>query len=584
MADLHARLEAMRQWLDTDRRCQWPEQKRYEVLRSVVLYGQSPAERALETGVPRSSLYERVKRFRQLGMISLFTDVATAQRPRTPSLPPDMRQFIVDLKAEYPPFRPNEIATICGRVFERRPSPHTVQRVLADGPPPARTVRRFPLYHEMTPEAAKRAVITLHVDGWNGKCIGAYLGTSRQTVHTILRRWVEEGWLVLDEKARGPKPGFRAVDFPTMAQIKKLQENPRLGAFRMHGALTQLGIHVSVRTCGRIMAHHRSLYGLGKQAKENTEKKPMPFAASERHEYWTVDIRYLDTPLLGQQAYCVTILDNFSRAIVASIVSPTQDLAAYLKVLRDALRAFGSPRALVSDGGTVFRANPAKAVYAALGIRKEQIAKRQAWQSYIEANFGLQKRLADYHFAKARSWPELWALHDQWVTAHNWQPHWAHRQRKDGRHAPGEVLGFVHGHVWTTAELDRAFRFRSGRTVDKYGYVRYRNWKMYAERGLMGQPVVVWRCGDHLLIEHQDEPLSQYAVTFEPDNIHLARVTEPRLFDNRFTSPQPFLLDVSSVTWRLFFKAERYHRRPRPPVRGHQPSLSFPDVSDVATG
>jgi hypothetical protein len=48
-----------------------------------------------------------------------------------------------------------------------------------------------------------------------------------------------------------------------MAQIKKLQENPRLGAFRMHGALKQLGLHVSVRTCGRIMAHHRSLYGLG---------------------------------------------------------------------------------------------------------------------------------------------------------------------------------------------------------------------------------------------------------------------------------------------------------------------------------
>jgi hypothetical protein len=54
MADMQARLEAMRQWLDTDRRCQWPEQKRYEVLRSVVLYGQSPAERALETGVPPS--------------------------------------------------------------------------------------------------------------------------------------------------------------------------------------------------------------------------------------------------------------------------------------------------------------------------------------------------------------------------------------------------------------------------------------------------------------------------------------------------------------------------------------------------
>jgi hypothetical protein len=101
---------------------------------------------------------------------------------------------------------------------------------------------------------------------------------------------------------------------------------------------------------------------------------------------------------------------------------------------------------------------------------------------------------------------------------------------------------------------------------------------------LIGQSVVVWRCGGHLLIEHQDEPLSQFAIACEPDNVHLARVTEPRLFEHRFASPQPFLLDVSGVEWRLAFKAERYHRRPRPPVRGHQPSLSFPDVSDVATG
>src|SRR5919204_5577931 len=75
MADIQARRKALEEWLELRKRCPWPEQQRYEVLRSVVLFGQSPAERALETGVPCSSLYDRVKRFRQLGMISLFTDV-----------------------------------------------------------------------------------------------------------------------------------------------------------------------------------------------------------------------------------------------------------------------------------------------------------------------------------------------------------------------------------------------------------------------------------------------------------------------------------------------------------------------------
>ncbi len=63
--DIQARLKAMEEWLDLRTRCPWPEQQRYEVLRSVVLFGHSPAERALETGVPRASLYRRVRRFKE---------------------------------------------------------------------------------------------------------------------------------------------------------------------------------------------------------------------------------------------------------------------------------------------------------------------------------------------------------------------------------------------------------------------------------------------------------------------------------------------------------------------------------------
>ena len=47
-------------------------------------------------------------------------------------------------------------------------------------------------------------------------------------------------------------------------------------------------------------------------------------------------------------------------------------------------------------------------------------------------------------------------MHYEWVTAHNYQDHWAHRQRKDGRHAPAEVLGFIQGRVWTTERKSAA--------------------------------------------------------------------------------------------------------------------------------
>jgi hypothetical protein len=62
-------------------------------------------------------------------------------------------------------------------------------------------------------------------------------------------------------------------------------------------------------------------------------------------------------------------------------VSRTQDVSAYLIVLHAALRQFGAPEAIVSDGGGIFRANAVVAIYEALGIRREQIERRQPWQS-----------------------------------------------------------------------------------------------------------------------------------------------------------------------------------------------------------
>jgi transposase InsO family protein len=62
----------------------------------------------------------------------------------------------------------------------------------------------------------------------------------------------------------------------------------------------------------------------------------------------------------------------------------TQDLTAYLLVFYSAIRLHGAPEALVSDNGSIFKAKQAMQIYEQLGIRKQFIAKRQPWMSYIE--------------------------------------------------------------------------------------------------------------------------------------------------------------------------------------------------------
>lgn len=186
-----ARIAATDDWRQLDLLVRFPEQRVYERIRPVVLFGHSPAERARQTGAPQRTLYRRAARFATEGMASLFSPPKTEKHRR---LPVAVRDHILALKAEHPAFRAHAIATICGVRFDRRPSPHTVKRVLAEEPHPLVAGRRFLPYHEITDPAERRlAVIRLHSEGWQNTSIAAYLQVDRRTVYVVLRRWVEEG-------------------------------------------------------------------------------------------------------------------------------------------------------------------------------------------------------------------------------------------------------------------------------------------------------------------------------------------------------------------------------------------------------
>ena len=340
-----------------------PEQATYELLRPIVLFGHSSVARAHETGVPARTLRRKAARFAADGMRSLFAEGTEPAGDRR-RLPLGIRRAIVELKAEYPPFGLREIAAICRERFDRPVDHHTVKQVLAAEIRPIRVPRRFRRYHD-TPDPVQRrkAIVDLYLEGWSTRAIAGYLETSRARVSDTLRRWAAEDFAGLADRSRAPHRHVQKVDLKAMAAIRRLQANPELGEFRIHAALEQLGIHLSPRTCGRILALHRALGAPQPADGLPHEPHPMPFAAQRRHQFWSVDIRYIEHHRLGtdKPAYVISILENFSRALLASVVSPRQDLTAYLIVLRAAVEAHGAPEALVSDGGGVFKARQAQA-------------------------------------------------------------------------------------------------------------------------------------------------------------------------------------------------------------------------------
>jgi putative transposase len=78
----------------------------------------------------------------------------------------------------------------------------------------------------------------------------------------------------------------------------------------------------------------------------------MPFASGRRHEYWSTDVRYVDHRLPSDDnVYVISILENHSRALLlASAITRSQDSGAFLSVLYEAIKRYGSPEALVTDG------------------------------------------------------------------------------------------------------------------------------------------------------------------------------------------------------------------------------------------
>ena len=253
------------------------------------------------------------------------------------------------------------------------------------------------------------------------------------------------------------------------------------------------------------------------------------------------------------------------------------------------MERYGAPEILVSDGAGIFKANQAKTIYRSLGITKEVIEKRKPWQNYVETTFGIQHRMADWHFSRAESWAELVEAHDQFVSDYNAQSHFAHQRREDGRRSPGEVLSWVTGMRFHPKDLERAFFSElHSRVFDRLGYVTLMRWRLYGAEGLAGKEADLWLLEKTLTVEHAGEPLSAYEVDHNPAGGRgvpgrLLAVGKPILFETPFAPDQMRLFGLAETLgkdgWLKALKLEDYaSRSPRRPTMLQQVLFAYADA------
>jgi hypothetical protein len=177
--------------------------------------------------------------------------------------------------------------------------------------------------------------------------------------------------------------------------------------------------------------------------------------------------------------------------------------------------------------------------------------------SYIETHFNIARKMADAKFARATSWEEALAIHRRFMHDYNVQRHWAFEQREDGKHSPAAVLGDQKGTVYPESVLSRIlFATRYIRRLDKFGFLRYQDWKFYGERGLAKAKVTVWIYEGSLRVEKEAVTLSQYEIELKSDHKHVQAVSNPQTHQTPFRSPQLALFDLGPDGWILYWKKD----------------------------
>jgi transposase InsO family protein len=334
----------------------------------------------------------------------------------------------------------------------------------------------------------------------------------------------------------------------------------------------------------------------------------MPYALTYRHRYWFIDIRYLvrisdlhglnedeawesqeareghdqqdtpqDTPV-EHWVYSLCIIEGYSRKILAGMASPYQDVVAVLQLLSAALSAYGRPEGIVSDNGSVFTSDAYEGLLATLLIEVCHIEKGKPWQNLIEAQFKVERRLADAQIERATTLAEIQERHAAFVETFNTTPHWAHRERVDGLHTPEATLGWVHGRELAPDALPQALRtLQVARTVNRAGYVSVQRFYLYAERGLARKRVSVWLYDGRLHLAHQQALLAHYTYHAARSGKRLLAVDpHPQLYRTTYASPQLELWELDDAQWRKVFERPPYQRRLAQAPKTYVQQLALP--------
>ena len=148
----------------------------YEVIRPIVLFAETIAERSRQTGIERTSVGDKARRFVMEGMLGLV-DQRVGQAGRKGHVYPEaVAAYMLYVKQLYPPIHDREVVRILQRKFGYHTNHHTVHRFFARHALPVQLELQMPVFAAFA-EAyqARWTVVRMWYEGWNKQSIAGCL-------------------------------------------------------------------------------------------------------------------------------------------------------------------------------------------------------------------------------------------------------------------------------------------------------------------------------------------------------------------------------------------------------------------------
>ena len=203
-------------------------------------------------------------------------------------------------------------------------------------------------------------------------------GTRRtQVAAETIRDWLgayrKGGFEALRPLVRRDQGRVRAIPQEIVDLLCHLKEdNPALSVGAViQGAKAASGLdeHLAPATVHRLLSRHGLM---DKKRNEPTSKDRRRFAFEKAGELWMSDVMHGPSVTTEngrkRKAYLIGLIDDATRVVPYAAFTLSENTAAFLPVLQQAILRRGLPKRLYVDNGAAYRSNHVSLVCAKLGI------------------------------------------------------------------------------------------------------------------------------------------------------------------------------------------------------------------------